>query len=120
MVATFAENVTYTRPENIGTNSTVGFETNGKYSLKKWLTINGDVNYNYFNRDGSFQNQVFDISGSQWTSSLGSKISLPYSIDFELTGDYRSGYKTVQGERSGFAFMNIGVRKKLLKGKTIV
>lgn len=119
-VATFAENVTYTRPENIGTNSTVGFETNGKYSLKKWLTINGDVNYNYFNRDGSFQNQVFDISGSQWTSSLGSKISLPYSIDFELTGDYRSGYKTVQGERSGFAFMNIGVRKKLLKGKTIV
>ncbi len=119
-VATFDENVTYTRPENIGTNSTVGFETNGKYSFKKWLTLNGDVNYNYFNREGTFLNQVFDISGGQFTSRLGSKISLPRDIDFELTGNYRSGYKTVQGEVSDYAFLNIGVRKKMLKGKTIV
>ena len=119
-VATFEENVTYTRPENIGTNSTIGFETNGKYSYKKWLTLNGDINYNYFNRDGTFQNQVFDFTGSQFTSRLGSKISLPKDIDVELTGNYRSGYKTVQGERSPYAFLNIGVRKKMFKGKTIV
>lgn len=119
-VATFEENVTYTRPENIGTNSTIGFETNGKYSFKKWLTLNGDVNYNYFNRDGTFQNQVFDITGSQFTSRLSSKIDLPRDIDVELTGNYRSGFKTIQGEQSGYAFLNIGVRKKMLKGKAIV
>ncbi|MEM6684287.1 MAG: TonB-dependent receptor [Bacteroidota bacterium] len=119
-VATFVDNITFTIPENIGTNSSIGFETNGKYSPYKWLTLTGDFNFNYFDRVGTFEAQVFDFTGSQWTSRLGSKIGLPADIDVEFTGNYQSGFETVQGEQSGFAFLDVGIRKKIFKGKAIV
>ncbi|SHJ87798.1 Outer membrane receptor proteins, mostly Fe transport [Arenibacter nanhaiticus] len=119
-VSTFEDNVTFTTPENIGTNASFGFETNGKYSPNKWLTLTGDFNLNYFDRKGSFLEQTFDFSGNRWSSKLGSKIGFPADIDLELTGNYQSGYKTVQGKLTGFAFLDIGVRKKIFKGKAIV
>ncbi|WP_299102818.1 outer membrane beta-barrel family protein [uncultured Winogradskyella sp.] len=119
-VSTFEDNVTTTIPENIGTNGSVGFETNGKYSPSKWLTLTGDFNYNYFDRNGTFETQSFDFSGRQWSSRLGAKIGLPADIDLELTGRYQSGYKTIQGEVTGFAFLDLGIRKKIFKGKAVV
>ncbi|GAB5399218.1 MAG: outer membrane beta-barrel family protein [Aureisphaera sp.] len=119
-VSTFEDNVTFTTPENIGTNSSIGFETNGKYSPNKWLTLTGDFNFNYFDRVGTFEDQVFDFTGNQWSTRLGSKLGLPADIDVELTGNYRSGFEIVQGEQTGFAFMDLGVRKKIFKGKAIV
>lgn len=119
-VATFEDNITTTRPENIGTNASYGFETNGKYNPAKWLTLTGDFNFNYFDRKGTFEDQVFDFIGNQWSTRLGTKIGLPADIDVEIDGNYRSGFETVQGEQSGFAFMNLGVRKKIIKGKVVV
>lgn len=118
-VVNFEDNVNITRPENIGTNSTVGFETNGKYSIKKWWTITGDFNYNYFDRKGTFRDQVFDFFGDQWSVRLGNKFKLPEGFDLELTGNYRSDVKTVQGETSGFASLDAGLRKKIMKGKIV-
>lgn len=118
-VSTFVDNVNFTTPENIGTNSSIGFETNGKYSSSKWLTFTGDFNFNYFDRKGTFEGQVFDFTGNQWSSRLGSKIGLPAGIDFEINGNYQSGFETVQGSRSGFAFLDVGMRKKILKGKIV-
>lgn len=119
-VTTFDDNVAITTPENIGTNASVGFETNGKYSPNKWLTLTGDFNYNYFNRDGTYQEQSFAFSGDQWSSKLGTKFKLPAEIDLELTGNYQSGYETIQGDVTGFAFLDLGLRKKILKGKAVV
>lgn len=118
-VSTFEDNVTFSSPENIGTNATIGFETNGKYSPAKWLTITGDFNFNYFNRKGRFNTQIFDFSGQQWSSRLGSKIGILSDLDLELTGNYQSGFETVQGDQSGFAFLDMGLRKKIFKGKIV-
>lgn len=119
-VTRFDDNVSISTPQNIGTNGAVGFETNGKFSPLSWLTLNGDFNFNYFNRIGNFEGQSFDFSGDQWSSKLGAKLMLPADIDLEITGQYQSKYKTIQGEVSGYAFMDIGVRKKILKGKAVV
>jgi outer membrane receptor protein involved in Fe transport len=119
-VSTYEDNITYSSPANIGTNATIGFETNGKFRPNNWLTLTGDFNFNYFDRIGTFETQVFDFSGSQWSSRLGSKIGLPADIDIELTGNYRSGFETVQGNITGYAFMDLGIRKKIFKGKAIV
>ncbi|MCB9426524.1 MAG: TonB-dependent receptor [Flavobacteriales bacterium] len=119
-VSTFDDNITYSKPENIGTTAAIGFETNGKYSPNKWLTITGDFNFNYFDRVGTFESQVFDFTGHQWSSRLGSKIGLPADFDLELTGNYQSSFETVQGNQSGYAFLDLGVRKKFLKGKAII
>lgn len=119
-VSYFQDNVNIVTPENIGTRRQTGVELNGKYTPAKWLTINGDLNYGYFIREGSFNNQVFDFQGDQTTGKLSGKVKLPWGIETELSGNYRSRYKTVQGTSSGFIFADIGIRKKLWKGKGIV
>jgi len=119
-ISTFEENVSTFRPENIGTNKTTGIEFNAKYSPAKWLTINGDFNYNQFQRDGIFETTVFDFNGDQWSSKLLTKIKFPADFDLEMTGNYRSSYQTVQGEVSDVLYMDIGLRKNILKGKAVL
>lgn len=119
-VSTFENNVNTVRPENIGTNRATGIEFNAKYSPSKWLTLNGDFNYSQFTRDGTFDDTVFDFSGDQWSSKLMAKLKLPAGIDLETTGNYRSGYQTVQSEVYDQLFLDIGLRKKLLKGKAVL
>ncbi|MBK8583415.1 MAG: outer membrane beta-barrel protein, partial [Flavobacteriales bacterium] len=41
-------------------------------------------------------------------------------MDLEFTGNYLSGYRTVQSDVSGFAFLDMGVRKKIMKGKGVI
>lgn len=119
-VSYFVDDVNITTPENIGTRRQTGVEVNGKYTPAKWLTLNGEVNYGYFTREGNFNNQNFDFQGDQWTSKLSGKIKLPWQLETELSGHYRSKYKTVQGTVSGFLFADVGLRKKLWDGKAII
>ncbi|MFL1011882.1 TonB-dependent receptor domain-containing protein [Flavisericum labens] len=119
-ITTSQDNVNRTRPENVGTNSTLGIEFNTKYSPIDWLTFNVDFNYNSFNREGIFESQVFDFKGDQWSSKLMAKLKLPANIDFEATGNYQSEYKTVQGNNSDIAFLDLGLRKKILDGKGVL
>ncbi|WP_420321847.1 TonB-dependent receptor domain-containing protein [Flagellimonas sp.] len=119
-VSTFENNVNTTRPENIGTNKTTGIEFNTKYSPAKWLTFNADFNYNQFSRAGAFENVVFDFDADRWSSKLMAKVKFPVDIDLEATGNYRSNYQTVQGVINDYAFMDLGLRKKLMKGKAIL
>lgn len=119
-VSTFENNVNTLRPINIGTNRATGIELNGKYSPNKWLSLNGDFNYNYFNRQGVFEDKTFDFSADQWSSKLTTKIKFPAAIDFEVTGQYNSKYQTVQQAVSDNFFIDLGVRKKIMNGKTIL
>ena len=119
-VYTFDDNVRISMPMNIGTNQETGLEINGKYVPVNWLTLNGDFNYSYFKRDGEFDGQIFDFTGNRWTARLTSKLALPAKIDLELIGNYRSGFPTVQGEVKPTAFADIGLRKKIAKGKAVL
>lgn len=119
-VSIFEDNVNTTTPLNIGANRATGFEVNAKYDPIKWLAINGDFNYNQFNREGDFENSSFNFDGNRWSSRLTTKFKLPAQIDLELTGNYESGFQTVQSEVSGFAHADVGVRKKMLEGKAVI
>ncbi len=118
-ISRFEDNVTLTTPENIGTNGTLGFEFNGKYKPNKWWSLNGDFNVNRFERLGEFEGQSFDFTGQQWTARLSNKFKLPMDFELEVTGDYRSGFRTVQGDVTGFGAMDLGVRKKVFGGKIV-
>ena len=119
-ISIFENNVNVTRPENIGTNNAWGVELNTKYSPVNWLTLNMDVNYNTFARSGSLEDMLFDFNAEQWSSKLLAKVKLPLGIDFEATGNYRSAYQTVQGEINAIAFLDFGIRKKMMKGKGVL
>lgn len=119
-VTYFEDNVSITRPENIGTNDTVGTELNIKYNPWSWFSLMGDFNYSYFDRKGEFEDQNFDYDGNRWTSRMTGKFKLPSDFEVELTGNFQSGYRTVQGEISQNAFADFGLRKKVAKGKLVI
>lgn len=119
-IVSVSGNVSTARPINIGTEGTTGVEFNFKYSPKNWVSLNGDFNYNYFNRKGTYEGTSFDFNADRWTSRLMTKLKLPAQFDVELTGNYRSGYRTFQGFQSENVFLNFGLRKKILKGKAIL
>lgn len=119
-VSFYEDGVNISTRANVGTNRKTGFELNGKYTPAKWFAINGDFNYGYFNRQGEFQNRNFDFKGEQWSTKFTLKFKLPAGIDLELAPNYQSSYKTVQGRVSGFASLDAGARKKLLKDKAVL
>ncbi|MCI1753841.1 MAG: outer membrane beta-barrel family protein [Flavobacteriales bacterium] len=119
-ISTFADNVNTTIPLNIGTNGSTGFEFNGKYDPYKWVTLNADLNIGMFDRKGTYAEQSFDFTGQKLTSRLTTQFKLPADVDLEFTGNYLSGYRTVQSDVSGFAFLDMGVRKKIMKGKGVI
>jgi len=119
-VNVYENDVNISRPENIGTNLATGLEVNGKYDPTDWFSINGDFNLNHYEREGLFRQESFNFSGSRWSSKLTTKLKLPFLIDFELSGNYQSNYKTYQNDLSDSFFMNIGIRKKILDKKGVI
>ena len=109
--------VSITTPQNIGTNRTTGLEVNAKVIPTKFLTLTGDLNYNYFAREGELEGTSFDFAADRYSGKVTSKFSLPRDFDFEVTGQYRSAFRTVQGETSDQLFADLGLRKKLFQGK---
>jgi outer membrane receptor protein involved in Fe transport len=118
-VSFFEGNVSVTAPVNVGTRNQTGFELNGKYTPTSWLSVNGDVNYGMFVRDGRYEGQDFDFRGRQWFARVTARFKLPAALEVEITGDYNSPFRTVQGMVSGFAFMDAGLRKKFWNGKLV-
>lgn len=116
-ISTFENNVTTSQPSNVGTNNGTGVELNAKYNPTNWVTLTTDFNYNSFVRKGQFEDLIFDFNGNQWSSRLTGKFKLPLDFTLEATGNYRSKFKTVQGEVADNTFMNLGVRKKMMKGR---
>ncbi len=122
------QSVNFTRPINTGTNRTTGLEFNVKYSPNKIVTINGDFNFNYFNRQGTFETERegivnrtdFDFQADQFSTKWTTKFKLPAKIDFEITGHYQSRFQTVQGTMQDNLFADMGLRKKLMNGKGVI
>lgn len=119
-VVAFENNISISRPANIGSNNTIGVEFNAKYTPTNWLSFTNDFNFNQFARDGDFEGTSFDFTGQQWSTRLMSKIKLPADIDLEFIGNYESGFRTLQQEITEVIFMDFGARKKILKGKAIL
>lgn len=119
-ISTFENNVNTFKPVNLGTNQATGVEFNAKYTPNNWLSFNGDLNYNYFNRQGTLEATSFDFTADQWSTKWTAKLKLPAQIDFEVTGHYQSKYKTVQSEVSDNLFADLGLRKKIINGKGVL
>jgi len=119
-ISTVENGVTTYSPENLGTRNTTGAELNFRYTPTKALSFHGDVNYNYFSRKGVFEDQDFNFNGQRWSSKLTGKLKVSKKLDIQLSGNYQSRVKTVQGYTSGTIFSDFGIRYKILKGKAVL
>jgi outer membrane receptor protein involved in Fe transport len=119
-VTIFEDGVNITKPMNIGTNQVTGLEVNGKVTPNDWWAVNVDFNYNYFDRTGTYESRPFGFTTNQWTGRITNKFDLPADFTLEIVGDYQSSFQTFERLNKGFALADIGLRKKIVKGKAIV
>lgn len=118
-VVTFLDGVSFTTPQNIGTNKATGLEANFKWPASKKMVISGDGLYNVFVRNGVFNDQNFDFSADQWSGKLTTKYKFNKSLDAEVTLRHQSREQTIQGLRSANTFADFGMRYKIMKGKGV-
>lgn len=118
-VISVENNVSTTAPLNIGTSFNSGIEINTKVLPAQWLSIFIDLNGTHFRRRGEYLAQTFDFSNYRWSGRMNFKIELPLDIDTQISFRYQSPEQQVFFQRKGYAFFNLGLRKKFLKGKMI-
>ena len=88
--------------------------------MHKKISLQGDINYNFFKRKGTLGDVLFDFTADSWSTKWTTKIKLPAQIDFEITGRYKSSFQTIQGATSDQIFADMGIRKKMIKGKAVI
>jgi len=119
-VTTFDGSISTSLPINIGEEHTSGLEVNGKYNFSKAFTVNGDFNYNYVKRNGFYEGSDFGFDASQWTTRATTKWKASKTLDIEVTGNYQSARQNLLSRNSATYFFDMGLRKKFMKGRTIV
>ena len=119
-VIVYEDNVSISRPDNVGINTIMGIELNAKYSPFNWFTLNNNFNYGSFNREGTYGEISLDFNGNRWSNVMTGKFKLPENFSMEISGNYESGYQTFQQEISDSFYTNFGLRKKIIKGKLIL
>ncbi len=119
-ISTFVDGVSTNIPVNLGVKHSWGIEYNAKWTIKRWMILNGDVNANRFQRLAELEGEDIDFTANQWTTKWTLRFKLPANIDTEVTGRYQSGVKIVQGNTAAQLYADLGVRKKLMDGKAVI
>jgi outer membrane receptor protein involved in Fe transport len=118
--------VILSRPINLGKEQKYGFEFTLNYTPFKWWRLNSNFNlYNvkttgdntYTDTNGNVVVQNLDNQANTWFARASSKITLPYKIDWQLSGTYNGEQKTAQGKNLDQFSMNTSLSKDVMKDK---
>lgn len=113
-------NQTITRPDNIGKSKDLGLELNAKWEAMKYLVFLLDGNMAFYERYGDYQDSSFSFQNSYWSTRMTTKIKFPADIDMEIRGRYRSAYQDLQMTMEPQYYVDLGLKKKFLKGRAVI
>lgn len=113
-------NVTISTIANIGSSYNTGLELNAKTEPVSWLSLMVDCYYSYYQREGIFEEQDFSFSSNVYSGRVTTKLKLPASYDVEIKFRHRSGYKDIQSTMLSQSMIDLGIRKKILKGRGVI
>jgi len=109
------EGNSFTRPENLATENSFGYELTTALSPYKWWKV--DASFNFFraiingsNFDASLQSDTYS-----WFTRLTSRFTLWKNTDFQVRGNYEAPQQTPQGRRKAIAVMDLAVSRDILK-----
>lgn len=118
-------NVMKSTSENIAKTESAGIELVGKNKLFRFLDLTTTVNLFYYKLDGfSYTPEGIDVpvigkasEDFSWNVRMIANIILPYSISFQLTGNYNSKQVVAQGYREPNYSLDAGIRKSFMNKK---
>lgn len=109
-----------TTMDNIGKSNDAGIELNAKWEAMKQIVFLLDGQMSFYNRYGELKDSAFNFNSSYWSTRLTTKIKLPADFDVELRGRYRSDYQDVQSNMKAEYYLDLGIKKKILKGRGVI
>ena len=103
--------------ENLATSENYGAELVLTGQVAKWLRINasGNVFQNKTEAPNLGQELRSDFIG--YFARLGLNLALPHKIDLQIMSNYRGPMESPTGRMREMFFMDIGVKKDILKNK---
>jgi len=109
-------------PENIASGSTYGLEgiANLKFTRIWDATLNANVFYNQLiigNSQSNFAQYLSNNNGLGWFAKANTNIKLPANFALQLNGNYESQKVTAQGTTLESYWVDVALRKNLLKNK---
>jgi outer membrane receptor for ferrienterochelin and colicins len=116
-------------PINLGKEQKFGFEFTFNYTPFKWWKLNSNFNFynvkttgenSYEDNKGILVVQNLDNQANTWFARISSKVTLPYKIDWQLSGNYNGEQKTAQGKNLGQFGLNTAFSKDVLKDKATI
>ncbi|MBL4754796.1 MAG: TonB-dependent receptor [Flavobacteriales bacterium] len=117
-IRTIDENgVSTTRPENLTKMDEFGVELSFSKGLSKWWKINGSFNYFRSILDGGNVNSTYFVDAFSYTGRLNSTITFGQGYQLQMMFNHRAPRFTAQGSRRAISFMDIGLKKDILKKK---
>ncbi|MCT4647208.1 MAG: TonB-dependent receptor [Carboxylicivirga sp.] len=111
---------TISTKENVGNNYSTGLELNSKLSPAKWLSFMVDATFSSYNREGQFENTNFDFSSTAYSARLTTKLKLPADYDVEMRLRHNSDYEDIQNLYKARTTIDLGLRKKIMKGRGVI
>ena len=111
-----ANGISFTRPENLGTEDAYGAEFTTSHSLYQWWKLDGSFNFFRSMIDGTKVDQSYKSDTYSWFVRTTSRFTLWKTTDLQLRGNYEAPQKTPQGRRKALATLDLAASRDILKG----
>ncbi len=110
-------NIMFNSFENVGKDYAFGMELMLNSRLLKFWTVNLSGNLFNYKVEGKLYGNDFSENSFNWTTRLGNTFTVTPTTRLQIDGIYVSPSVTAQGEREGFFFSNMAVKKDFLDRK---
>ena len=113
--------VTISRPENLSTENSMGFEFVVSSDIFEWWTLNGSANLFRSIVNGENLGENFYADTYSWFARVNSRMNLKV-VNFQTMFNYRAPAKTTQGRREAFNYVDLALTRDVFgdKGLRIV
>ncbi len=114
------ENIMYSTSRNLAKSTSSGAELTVKNRLFRIVDLTTNINAYYYKLDGfSYVINNQTVTGAEqkrftWNARMQASVALPYDINIQLSGRYRSRQAITQGYRPASYMMDFGIRKNFL------
>lgn len=107
----------YSRPGNIASSQYLTLSVDGSFKITSWYRINGYAEVALVKFDSKLYTEQLNVQGTNIYFSLTNSFQLNKGWKFDISGRYLNDHVSSQLLIKGYALLNFGLQKKVLKGK---
>jgi len=112
-----AAGIYFSRPGNIGSSKVMVISADATIPVAKWLTTTIYTEFDYLHYRSALYTETLNARGTFGFISIINRIKMKHDWSAEISMRYRSETVSTQFLLGDMGFVNVGVQKKVLKGK---